>query len=162
MFNMNELTVREGELKDRTSLDELFREELEYHKNLLPDIFKIPEILVSEKWLESILNNNDIFLVVSEYNEKIVGAILYKIEKNPEDLILKERKYGYIEEMIVKESFRGKGIGKKLLDYAAEDLKQRDQKELEISVWENNEIGLRFYEERGFKTIRRRMKKKII
>lgn len=159
---MNKLTVREGELKDRTSLDELFREELEYHKNLLPDIFKIPEILVSEKWLESILDNDNIFLVVSEYNEKIVGTILYKIEKNPEDPILKERKYGYIEEMIVKESFRGKGIGKKLLDYATEDFKSKDLKEIEINVWENNEIGLRFYEEQGFKTIRRRMKKEIM
>jgi ribosomal protein S18 acetylase RimI-like enzyme len=159
---MNGLIIREGELGDRTSLDELFREELEYHKNLLPDIFKIPDIVVSEKWLYSILNNNDIYLVVSEYNGKIIGAILYKIEKNQEDTLLDERKYGYIEEMIVSGPFRGKGIGKKLLDYVIKDFQTMNLKEIEIDVWENNEIGLRFYEQQGFKTIRRRMKKEII
>ncbi|MHA2219154.1 MAG: GNAT family N-acetyltransferase, partial [Candidatus Hodarchaeales archaeon] len=142
--------------------DKLFREELEYHKSLMPDIFKIPEIVVSEKWLVSILNGEDIYLVVSEYEGKIVGAILYKIGNNPEDIIIKERKYGYIEEMIVSKSFRGKGIGKKLLDYVVNDFKAKNLKEIEIDVWEKNEIGLRFYEEQGFKTIRRRMKKEIV
>jgi ribosomal protein S18 acetylase RimI-like enzyme len=159
---MNELIIREVELKDRALLDELFREELEYHKSLMPDIFKIPEIVVREKWLESILKNNDIFLVVSECNEKIVGAILYKIEKNPEDTLLNERKYGYIEEMIVSEAFRGKGIGKKLLDYVINGFQIKNIKEIEIDVWEKNEIGLKFYEDQGFKTIQRKMKKEIV
>ncbi len=156
------MIIREGELKDRASLDELFREELEYHKSLMSDIFKIPEIVVSEKWLESILNDNEIYLVVSEYNEKIVGAILYKIVRNPEDTLLNERIFGYIEEMIVSEAFRGKGIGKKLMDYAIKDFQTKNLKEVEIDVWENNEIGLRFYEQQGFRTIRRRMKKEIV
>jgi ribosomal protein S18 acetylase RimI-like enzyme len=159
---MNELLIREGELKDRALLDELFREELEYHKSLMPDKFKIPDIVVSEKWLDSILDNNDIYLIVSEYKGKIVGAILYKIEKNHEDILLKERKYGYIEEMIVSESYRGKGIGKKLLNYAINDFKTKSLKDFEIDVWEKNKIGLRFYENQGFKTIRRRMKKEIV
>lgn len=64
--------------------------------------------------------------------------------------------------MIVKESFRGKGIGKKLLDYAKKDLKSRDINDIEINVWENNEIGLGFYKKHGFKTIQRRMKIEII
>jgi ribosomal protein S18 acetylase RimI-like enzyme len=159
---MNELIIREGELQDRALLDELFREELEYHKSLMSDIFKIPEIVVSEKWLVSILNNNDIYLVVSEHKGKIVGAILYKIEKSLEDTLLNERKYGYIEEMIVTESLRGKRIGKKLLDYVINDFQIKNIKEIEIDVWEKNEIGLRFYEDHGFKTIRRRMKKEIV
>ncbi|UCG69606.1 MAG: GNAT family N-acetyltransferase [Thermoplasmata archaeon] len=159
---MNGLTIREGVLRDRASLDELFREELEYHMNLQPDVFKIPDTVVSEKWLKAIINDNNIFLGISEYNGKIVGAILYKIDKNPEDNILKERKFVYVEDMIVSESFRGKGIGKKLLNYAIKHVKTKDIKEIEIDVGDNNEVGLRFYKEQGFKTIRRRMKKEIV
>jgi ribosomal protein S18 acetylase RimI-like enzyme len=159
---MNELTIRVAEMNDRTSLEELFREEFEYHKNLIPDLFGTPEILVSEKWLESVIDNNKIHLLVSEYEKEIVGAILFSIVKNPKDDILKDREFGYIEEMIVKESFRGKGIGKKLLNHAIEDFKSRGIKELEIDVWDNNKIGKGFYEGQEFKTIRKRMKKDIV
>lgn len=161
VIRMNGMTTREAELKDRNSLDQLFREELEYHKSLLPDIFKIPEIMVSEEWLESILYNNELYLVVSEYEGRIVGAILYKVEKNPDDSLLKDRKYGYIEEMIVSEIYREKGIGKQLLDYAIKDFQTKYLKEIEIDVWEKNKTGLKFYEDHGFKTIRRRMKTEI-
>lgn len=74
---MNELIIREAKLDDRISLDELFREELEYHESLMPDIFKISEIVVDEQWLKSILNNNNSFLVISDYNENLVGATYY-------------------------------------------------------------------------------------
>jgi ribosomal protein S18 acetylase RimI-like enzyme len=161
VIGMDELIIREAELNDRNSLNQLFYEELEYHMSLLPDIFKTPEIVVSEKWLESILNTYDIHLIVSEYKKIIVGAILYKIEKNPEDILLNERKFGYIEEIIVSEPFRGKGIGKKLLDYAINDFQIKNINEIEIDVWEKNKIGLKFYEDQGFITIRRRMKKEI-
>ncbi len=160
---MNELIIRKAQLDDRISLDELFREELVYHESLMPEIFKVPTIVVDEQWLKPILNNDSSFLVISVYDGDIVGAILYKIKVNQDDPILKERKFGYIEEMIVKGSFRRQGIGKQLLDYAIKDLSSQDIKDIEINVWENNEIGRGFYKKYGFKTIQRRMKmKKII
>ena len=155
---MNEFKLREAKLDDRIQLDELFHEELEYHKSLMPNLFKIPEKVIDESWLKSILTNKNTFLVVSDYNGTIVGVVLYKIDAYPDDNIYKERKFGYIEEMIVKESFRGKGIGNKLLDYAIKDLKTRDIIDIELNVWENNTIGQRFFKKHRFKTIQRRMK----
>lgn len=155
---MNDLNLREAILDDRIQLDELFREELEYHVNLLPNIFKLPEIVIDEPWLKSILANKNTFLVVSDYNGTIVGAILYKIDTNPDEAIYHTRKFGYIEELIVKESFRGKGVGKKLLNYAIEALKSRDIIDIELNVWENNKIGQRFFKKHRFEAIQRRMK----
>jgi ribosomal protein S18 acetylase RimI-like enzyme len=155
---MNELNLREAILDDRIQLDELFREELEYHARLLPNIFKIPEIVIDELWLKTILTNKNTFLVVSDQNGKIVGAILYKIDANPGDAIYEERKFGYIEELIVKEIFRGKGIGKKMFDYAINDLKNRDIIDIELNVWENNTTAQKFFKNHKFKTIQRRMK----
>ena len=161
VIEMDRLVLREARPNDRKSLDELFHEELRYHRDLMPDIFKIPDVVVEESWLESVLNDNITFLVVAEYSEKIVGAILYKIVDQIGDIILKKRRFGYIEEMIVQESCRRKGIGEALLDHAVENLKAKHIKKIEINVWENNDIGIRFYEKYGLKTIRRRMKMEI-
>ena len=155
---MNELNLREAILDDRIQLDELFHEELEYHKSLMPNLFKIPEKVIDESWLKSILINKNTFLVVSDYNGIIVGAILYKIDANPDDTIYKERKFGYIEELIVKQIFRGKGIGKELLNHVIKDLKTRNIIDIELNVWENNKIGQRFFKKHKFKTIQTRMK----
>jgi ribosomal protein S18 acetylase RimI-like enzyme len=155
---MENLIFRKAKLDDRDQLDALFREELEYHKRLLPDVFKIPDKLIDESWLKSTLDNDNSSLVVAEHTGTIVGAILYNIKVNPADSIYNERIFGYIEELIVKESFREKGIGKKLLDFAISDLKNRDVNEIELNVWENNKLGQEFFKKYGFKTIQRRMK----
>ena len=161
VIEMDHLVLRNARLNDRKSLNELFQEELRFHRDLMPDVFKMPEVVVEESWLESVLNDNITFLVVAEDSKKIVGAILYKIVDQIGDTILKKRRYGYIEEMIVQESCRRKGIGEALLNHAVENLKARQIKEIEINVWENNDIGIRFYEKHGFQTIRRRMKMKV-
>jgi ribosomal protein S18 acetylase RimI-like enzyme len=161
VIEMDDLILREARPNDRKSLDKLFLEELKYHRDLMPDAFKMPEIVVEENWLESVLNDNITFLVVAEDSKKIVGAILFKIVDQAGDIILKKRRYGYIEEMIVQESQRRKGIGEALLDHAVESLKAKQIKIIEINVWENNEIGMKFYEKYGFQGIRRRMKMEI-
>lgn len=161
VIEMDHLVLRDARPNDRKALDKLFQEELRYHRELMPDAFNVPDIVVEESWLESILSDNVTFLVVAEYSEKIVGAVLYKIVHQTGDIILKKRSYGYIEEMIVQEPYRRKGIGEALLDHAVESLKARQIKNIEINVWENNEIGMSFYEKYGFQTIRRRMKMEI-
>ena len=155
---MNEFNLRVAVLDDKKQLDEIFREELEFHKSILPNFFKIPEIVIDEQWLNSILTNKNTFLVVSDNNGTIIGAILYKIDTNPDDAIYKERKFGYIEELIVKALFRRKGIGNKLLNYAINDLKTRDIIDIELHVWENNTVGQKFFKKHQFKTIQRRMR----
>lgn len=150
--------IRNAEQSDRISLNELFSEELEYHKKLMPDRFNVPETLIDESWLDSVIKSENEYLGVLEIDHKIVGAILYKIKTTPNDIILNERRYGYIQEMIVTESERRKGFGKKLMDHAIEDLIGLGIKEIELNIWEDNESGMKFYKNLGFETISRRMK----
>ena len=158
---MNEIIFRKARPEDRVPLDELFREELEYHKSLMPDVFKVPETVVSEEWLGAILAAKDRFLVVSEYEGNIVAAILYGMGKSPEDSIFRERHFGYIEELVVTEQLQRMGLGLKLLDHALSELGSRGLKDVEIHVWESNTMGLDFYGKHGFVTIRRRMRRTL-
>jgi ribosomal protein S18 acetylase RimI-like enzyme len=150
--------LREANTEDIMVLNEIFREELVYHRGIMPTIFKLQNNVINDSWLESIIQNENRFMVVAEDNGKIVGCILFRIDTNPDDDIYKIRRFGYIDEMIVNEPFRRRGIGKKLLEHTIKELKSRDIDEVEIDVWEKNTIGQGFYKKHGFKTVRRRMK----
>ena len=158
---MDEIVVREAEQGDKILLDALFREELELHRKLMPDIFTIPETVVNEAWLESVLEGEDRSLVVAEHEGRIVAAILYRVAMSPDGPIFRERTFGYVEELVVSEDFRGKGVGQKLLAHAARDLGSRGITEIEVNVWENNVMGCAFYEKQGFMTVQRRMSMKM-
>jgi ribosomal protein S18 acetylase RimI-like enzyme len=127
----------------------------------MPEIFTIPDVVVTEAWLSAILEDTNRELVVIEHRRELVGAILFKSATSPDDIIFKARDFGYIEELVVKESFKGKGLGTRLLDHAVEALRARGIKEIELNVWENNNSGTGFFENYGFKTIQRRMELKI-
>jgi ribosomal protein S18 acetylase RimI-like enzyme len=158
---MREITWRKAALEDKEELEEIFLEELRFHKDLLPDIFEIPKEIITIEWLKIIIDDPNWSFIVFEFEEKMAGAIIYKINESPEDVILKKRRYGYIEEMIVKNEFRRQGIGRKMLEYAKEDLKARGISELELDVWEKNENARNFYTNSGFSVIRRRMHKDL-
>lgn len=154
---MDEIAVREAEQGDRALLDALFREELELHRKLMPDIFTIPGTVVNEAWLESVLKDEDRSQVVAEHGGRIVAAILYRVVMSPDDPIFRERTFGYVEELVVTDGFRRKGIGQGLLAHAARDLETKGITEIEINVWETNVKGRSFYEKEGFRTVQRRM-----
>ncbi len=158
---MVEITSREAVLEDREQLEEIFLEELRFHKGLLPDIFNIPKEIITKDWLRNIIDDEIWSFLVFEYEGKLAGAVIYKIMESPEDVILKKRRYGYIEEMIVKEDFRGKGVGKRMLEVVEFDLKARGITEIELDVWEKNENAQGFYRKNGFLDIRRKMCKNL-
>ena len=105
-----------------------------------------------------VLEDKRAFLVVAELQGKIAGAVLYRIREAEEDPILRERSFGYIEELAVREVFRDKGIGKQLLEHSIQDLEAKGLTDIELHVWESNPIGIGFYEKHGFRTVQRRMK----
>jgi ribosomal protein S18 acetylase RimI-like enzyme len=158
---MTEISSRPAVLDDREKLEEIFLEELRFHKDLLPDIFEIPKEIITADWLKNIIDDESWAFLVFELDDILAGAVIYKIIESPEDVILRKRRFGYIEEMIVKEEFRGRGIGKRMLEVVSEDLRSKGVTELELDVWEKNENAREFYLKNGFHDVRRKMCKHL-
>jgi ribosomal protein S18 acetylase RimI-like enzyme len=158
---MCQITSRAAVLEDREELEEIFLEELRFHKDLLPDIFNIPKEIITTDWLRNIIDDENWSFLVFEYDGGLAGAIIYKVMESPEDVILKKRRFGYIEEMIVKEEFRGRGIGKRMVEVVSEDLRSKGITDIELDVWEKNENALGFYRKNGFIDMRRKMCKSL-
>jgi ribosomal protein S18 acetylase RimI-like enzyme len=60
-------------------------------------------------------------------------------------------KHGYICDLFVKEEFRGKGIGRILLDKAESYCREKRYSRILLMVSVNNETAIRLYNKMGFK-----------
>ncbi|MBQ9314049.1 MAG: GNAT family N-acetyltransferase [Clostridia bacterium] len=84
-------------------------------------------------------------------NEKAIGLCIGIINNEKEeryDFIAPRR--GRIKELVVSKNYRGKGYGKKLLEYTKEYLKSVGCEFILIAVLSYNENAKRLYEANGF------------
>lgn len=91
---------------------------------------------------DSIFSSDEVDGIVALENEIVVGyASIHYLKKIT-------RKSGIIEDVVVKENQRGKGIGKLLVNNLIEKAKQNNCDKIILSSSEKN---LKFYQKLGFK-----------
>jgi diamine N-acetyltransferase len=97
---------------------------------------------------------------VIKKDNKIVGyAIIRFIELKNMDL-LNDKFFAYIDEICIKESNRGQGLGRELFDYSYNLVKRNGAESLELGVWSFNENAIGFYKAIGMVEKNIRMEKK--
>ncbi len=118
-------------------LNELFTQDIEFE----------PNYEKQKTGLEKIIENSDIgnILILQEDN-KIIGmvSILYSIST------ALGGKVGILEDMIIAKPYRGKGLGKLLLNSAIEFAKKNDCLRLTLLTDFNNDRAINFYKRLGF------------
>lgn len=132
---MENFRIRKAVNEDCGQLMELIRELAVYEK--APD-----EVTVSmEEFVESGFGENPVwFAFVAEIEEKIVGMSLFYIRYST----WKGRRL-YLEDLIVTESFRGKGLGKILFEKTIEYGKEKGYSGMMWQVLDWNEPAINFY-----------------
>ncbi len=80
--------------------------------------------------------------------ESIVGYTKYNIEDAQTDFQKSEDLE--IERIYVKERYKGKGLGYKLIQHAIERAKELHKEEIWLGVWEKNQGAIEFYRKCGF------------
>ncbi len=97
-------------------------------------------------FLEEVLDREECIFLKASLKDKTVGYVLALRESNDE---------GHIISIAVKDSYKGKGIGGKLLEAAEQELAKRGAKIIRLEVSEKNTIARRLYERHGYKVIAR-------
>ena len=96
-----------------------------------------------EKTLESFeaaLREKESFIAVTEIENSIIGFC--KVDINGED--------GKLDYLVVKGEFRGKGLGKELMDWAMQMFDQNNVRHIEVKIVDGNPT-IHLYEKYGFK-----------
>ena len=89
------------------------------------------------------LSNNSTFYIAEE-NNKTIGMLMLHIQYK---LIKNGGSAAFIEEVVVDKNNRGKGVGKKLVEYACNIAKSLDCYKVSLSCFKNR---VAFYERCGF------------
>ena len=122
-------------------------------ENDLPQVFDlIKELALYEKAPQEVTNNiekmkedgfgaNPVFIFfIAEKNEKIIGISLFYIRYSTW-----KGKCLYLEDIIVTENFRGKGIGNLLFTKTCEYAKEKNFVSINWQVLNWNEPAINFY-----------------
>jgi len=89
-------------------------------------------------------NNPQFTCFVAEYNSKIIGmALVYNRFSTWKGTVL------HLEDLIVNQQYRGKGIGSMLLDEVVKFGNQLGVKRISWEVLDWNEQAIKFYETKG-------------
>nr|WP_291653432.1 GNAT family N-acetyltransferase [Clostridium sp.] len=152
--------MRHAKLDDYKYISNISKELHNFHVKNRPDIYKEASKTIYKSYFKELLNDEGIEIIVVTKDKKIVGyAMIRYIEIKNMDL-LNDKFFAYIDEICIKESNRGQGLGRMLFDYLYDLVKSNGAESLELGVWGFNEYAIGFYKAMGMVEKNIRMEKK--
>ncbi|KAA2235964.1 GNAT family N-acetyltransferase [Salinarimonas soli] len=100
-------------------------------------------------------------LVLAEEDGRIVGLMGFTIEQDEPFVREELRRYGTVTDLVVAEGWRGRGIGRRLLEEAERLARAEGLGRLSIGVLDANDAAARIYGAFGFKDYVRLMTKDL-
>ena len=127
--------------------------------NEFDPLFKVHEDLKSAamKYVSETFGNPDKMMLVAEEKGKVVGVLRAEIRHRP---FYEPSREGFITEFYILPEFRRKALGHEILEKASVELKNMGAQIIVGDVPSQNEIAVRFYTKRGFRTLVQHMGKK--
>ena len=154
------MNIRNAQIDDVNMVSELMLQVAKIHSSARRDIFKEKNIEEIKNEVNNRMNNKENILIAEE-NNSIFGVIIYKIKEVREHINLKDRTVLWIDELVVDENIRGKGIGRSLFLEVNKIAKENNCNAVELNCWNFNRQEIKFYEKCGMNTQRLIMEVKI-
>lgn len=155
---MSDISIRLAASDDLPVLIALYHEFHTFHVNALPMWLREPEASDDERLraaIAEILTNDSAAIFVVAVGGTVVGlAEMYLRQDEPDPAVVPYR-YGYLQSLYVSASWRGNGLGAKLLDRAQQWAAARGATRMLLSTWKFAEGPLLSYEKQGYRTVKR-------
>jgi len=153
-----EKEIRRAVIDDVIKIMPLLSSVAQLHGDNRKDIFRNPTLHYSESEIKSFVENGklNVFVSTSETNE-ITGVLLCKIKVEHNHNVLLDSKTLWVEDTCVSESYRKKGYGKMLVDFAKKFAKDNGCSRIELNVWAFNKEAYDFWANQGMKEQRHTM-----
>lgn len=142
------MQIRNMRLEDYREVDRLMAQVHKLHVEGRPDLYIDVEHIYSMELFQEMVENEDMISVLAEEDDAVVGICFVSMRAKT---CMVKRRTAYMEDLCVDEACRGKGIGRKMFEYAKKRAKEMGAERMDLMVWNFNESALKFYEEMGMK-----------
>lgn len=113
-------------------------------QRLLPQLDPDSEMITAEKFKSIIKSGNTHFFIAETDNREIAGMLTAAVYVIPTGTKF------WIEDVVVDDSFRGKGIGKELMVFALEFAKSTGAKSVDLTSRPSRVAANKLYQDLGF------------
>ena len=145
------MKLRPATKKDYHVLFELFSEIQTLHYEARPDIFKpAKRDEFFYDYFDKVIAGEDNHLILGFDGDKPFGYIYYVLRKLPQNIYRPEERIIYINHILVKESFQGRGLGQALINHVRDIARKKKVKEIGLDVWVFNKKAIQFFNQQGF------------
>lgn len=104
----------------------------------------------SESYVADSLKSREAFILVAATGAKVVGVLRAEIRGR---VFYVPSKSGHITDFYILPEFRRKALGNEMLERASAELKKMGAEIVTAEVPSQNDIAVRFYSKRGFRTL---------
>jgi ribosomal protein S18 acetylase RimI-like enzyme len=115
-----------------------------------------PEVAAEELWAEGkkMVDEGKGVVLVAEQGGQLIGVgIGYETVSGDLSLTLEARRTGYVSDLVVHEAWRGKGVGRDLLNGLLARFRARGLKTARIGAISENVGAIKLYERMGFSQV---------
>ncbi|MCE7885537.1 MAG: GNAT family N-acetyltransferase [Actinobacteria bacterium ATB1] len=153
---MSEIQIRRARVGETGALVELWMLMMAEHQRMDPSIRLTPDAAKHyQSYLHShLLDVSAIVLVAIEDRRPVGFTLAMKCQNLP---MFEPEHYGYISDMVVHPSQRGRGLGQEMLRRTEDWLRRQGVSSVQLQVYTGNEPGQRFWSRAGFRPFLQRM-----
>ncbi|MFC2154594.1 GNAT family N-acetyltransferase [Candidatus Altiarchaeota archaeon] len=146
---MDSAIIRKATVKDIKEIVPLWIDLLDFHKKFSKRMYRFKKnyVEIYKKFLDKCLRARNAQVFVAEKDGKVIGHCIVRIKDIPP--IYEVDREAWVDEIVVKKEFRGKGAGKKLLAASEQWAKERGLKELSLTVHSKNKKAIESYTKNG-------------
>lgn len=140
--------IRTATRDDIPAIRRLYIEQFGIHAQLDP--FTNQPGGMPDEIIEKAFSDENTATMLAQEGDTAVGLLVLHKKKTPALPFRVERSYAYLADIVVLEAFRGRGIGRQLLNAAKDWTRAQGLAYLELSVYAANHGARRLYESEGF------------
>lgn len=145
------MQIRTAGITDIDRICRLLDEQNAFHAQLLPGLFQLSA--TEESRVRDVLESANADYLVADEDKELIGLVEICIAQTKNLPILVRRTYAYIQEAIVSDAHRRRGIGSQLMACSCSWARERGVQCLRTSVVPTNDQARAFYAKHGFEDI---------
>lgn len=144
--------IRQYAIDDSEAVRDLYIEFVNYHAQLDPYFQKVedhPDLFI--KYLNENCHNEQYNIMVAEVEGQVIAYCVSSIDVKPP--VYPDRKYGYIDNICVRDAFQNQGVGSQLLREIRSWFIEKGVRQMECFAAVSNPKSTTFWRKMGFQPL---------